>query len=278
MEAMPITTHSSTSAIRRRWAFCGGGCIFVDRLVTPSIALAKRRQVRKGFTLIELLVVIAIIAMLMAIIVPSLNRVLRKAKTVRCASRLQQLGVAHTLYQTEHDGYLAHSVSSDPPQNNDIYFAWADKLAPYVGFTGSSNYPFQAYAKPSTRGQNNNVFTCPEQPKGNLGGLGSSFSVNAHLGDVKNGRCYYPAYRIWKFAEPSRKAFLFDGIGYRVRTSEFYWGPGLTGIQLRHDGRANFLMLDGHVTTVESSQVPYAANSVLAAQWLSSLQPGPPAL
>lgn len=47
----------------------------------------------KGFTLIELLVVIAIIAMLLAILMPSLSAVKERAKRVVCASNQRQIGI-----------------------------------------------------------------------------------------------------------------------------------------------------------------------------------------
>lgn len=48
---------------------------------------------RNGFTLIELLVVIAIIAVLMAILMPALNRVKKQARAVACMANLNQWGL-----------------------------------------------------------------------------------------------------------------------------------------------------------------------------------------
>ncbi len=45
---------------------------------------------RIGFTLIELLVVIAIIALLMAILMPTLNQVKKQARTAACQGQLKQ--------------------------------------------------------------------------------------------------------------------------------------------------------------------------------------------
>ena len=60
----------------------------------------------KGFTLIELLVVIAIIALLMGILMPTLQRVRKQAREAVCLSNLRQWGTAAATYDTEHDGRL----------------------------------------------------------------------------------------------------------------------------------------------------------------------------
>jgi len=59
---------------------------------------------RRGFTLIELLVVIAIVALLMAILMPALQRVKKQAKVVACQSNLKQWGAVFSMYANENDG------------------------------------------------------------------------------------------------------------------------------------------------------------------------------
>ncbi len=60
---------------------------------------------RRGFTLIEVLVVVAIIALLIAILLPSLSRVREQAKIGVCKANIQQVGVMVSTYQAEFQGY-----------------------------------------------------------------------------------------------------------------------------------------------------------------------------
>jgi len=67
---------------------------------------------RKGFTLIELLVVIAIIALLMAMLMPALQRVRLQAKTTLCQTRVKEWALYFSLYTEAYDGRFQAGVGS----------------------------------------------------------------------------------------------------------------------------------------------------------------------
>ena len=77
---------------------------------------------RRGFTLIELLVVIAIIALLLAVLMPSLQRVKKMAQATVCSSNVKQWGLIFRLYADDNEGKLTQSITGGNLNKQEAYW------------------------------------------------------------------------------------------------------------------------------------------------------------
>lgn len=81
-----------------------------------------------AFTLVELLVVIGIIAILIAILLPSLSRARENAARVKCLSNVRQLSMAFVMYCGENDGWFPFPAVFGGPGGTAL--GYGDQAAP----------------------------------------------------------------------------------------------------------------------------------------------------
>lgn len=85
------------------------------------------RRAFKAFTLVELLVVIGIIALLISILLPSLNKARQAAGKIACASQQRQLVLGMTMYAMDHKNDIPRGTiynDAEPAGRDSRYMAF----------------------------------------------------------------------------------------------------------------------------------------------------------
>jgi prepilin-type N-terminal cleavage/methylation domain-containing protein len=115
-----------------------------------GVATHHARRNRAAFTLVELLVVVGVIAVLLALLMPTLARARDHARRVACLSNLRSLTAAWLLYADNHRGRLCRALpgAADRPGFHDWVAAGFDEqslrdgvLWPYVNAAGVYRCP-----------------------------------------------------------------------------------------------------------------------------------------
>jgi prepilin-type N-terminal cleavage/methylation domain-containing protein/prepilin-type processing-associated H-X9-DG protein len=122
-------------------------------------------KIKKAFTLVELLVVISIIALLLAIMMPALQKAREQSKMVMCKSNLKQVGLAFVVYAEYNDGKhppqadsdSIGSISADSAQGRALHETlWPFRLAKNLG-----DKSFKFEPDPKKNASSTNPFVCP---------------------------------------------------------------------------------------------------------------------
>jgi prepilin-type N-terminal cleavage/methylation domain-containing protein/prepilin-type processing-associated H-X9-DG protein len=148
----------------------------------------KLQSKKAGFTLVELLVVIGIIALLISILLPSLNKARETANRVKCASNLKQIGQGLLLYANENRGAYPRTIATGAGATVTPVFTYdtttdnaaADPFsAPGSGEAGVSNVISAMFLLVRTQDMGTEVFTCPSSSaeKDTLGGTSAQNRV-----------------------------------------------------------------------------------------------------
>lgn len=161
-----------------------------------------RNKNDKAFTLIELLVVIAIIALLLAILMPSLRAAKKRGQGVVCLSNLRQIGLAANFYANDNDDRI-------PRGDGGGQLIWFIRFLPYVGHDSTVTDYKQV-----------DIYKCPAFPRTGVGiGQVSNskqtvcFVINAwdfRNEDDETGFQTNEPSKINNFRRPSTTAYLTD--------------------------------------------------------------------
>jgi prepilin-type processing-associated H-X9-DG protein len=137
-----------------------------------------------------MLVVISIMAVVIAIMLPSLGRARGKAKAVICASNVRQLGIAWTCYAGDYDGFAM------PTGSGEGRYWWGKVLADSIDHKAGFIWPYLRSGL-----KEYGVYECPEQRFGSYGLQGKPTT------------------------EPDDKKWITSTYGY----NEYYLCPSLSG-------------------------------------------------
>jgi prepilin-type processing-associated H-X9-DG protein len=221
--------------------------------------------------LVELLVVISIIAVLMAILMPTLRAARAQARSVACRAHLRDLGVALTIYVSDNDLWLPAAEprdKSDETSQENWYMNHG--LLTGMGVEPQVDAEGQLLGPPAER----TILTCPAHaeptvtrdesplypPEDRAYALSYAMSGTWRLSN--RGGVVGAYRRMGEFQRPSETLALTDGNGYvPARAIVFYEACPQHNFEFRHRGAANLLMLDGHTIVRTESEIPVGRTS-----------------
>jgi len=224
---------------------------------------------RSGFTLVELLVVVSIIALLISILLPSLNKARESARSVKCGANMRQIGQADAMYKNQYNGLYVPREVYRADGGRETFWAQNNEFRNTLGMR-----PDQTRWTP--RG-----LLCPNawfaheymnQFGDDEGMMYWSYGqIRTHESDTRNGGSGVKGHFNDEIVAPSEKVRWADSIYWYVAhwgRDEYWsvgeqhsappaqnWGVASGKTAYRHHadhsdrtGNANILRFDGHVS------------------------------
>jgi prepilin-type N-terminal cleavage/methylation domain-containing protein/prepilin-type processing-associated H-X9-DG protein len=134
--------------------------------------ISSIRHRRPAFTLVELLVAIGIIAVLLALLLPALNRARQAAAAIQCAGNMRQIGDALAMYHMDSHGRLIPMLVTTSTTPTDPWpggFFWANQLVRMAYISAPIGL-----GPSGARNQYGGVFNCPTGTSDLMSSLASS--------------------------------------------------------------------------------------------------------
>jgi prepilin-type N-terminal cleavage/methylation domain-containing protein/prepilin-type processing-associated H-X9-DG protein len=242
----------------------------------------------RGFTLVELLVVIAIIAILAAMLLPTLGRSKSSAQRIKCVSNLRQLGLATEMYWNDNEGRCFKLTAGSTNGGTLWWFGWLEGTSAEEGKRAFelSTSPLYRYLAGS------DVRLCPVFSsamatfKLKATQVVFSYGYNSYL----SSPAAQPPVKASKISRPSDIALFADSAQvndflppaspsnpmleefFHLSVSTNYASPNYyPNGHFRHARRANVIFCDGHVS--QEKPVPGSIDQKLPNQFVGQLRP-----